>query len=388
MQYKILAVDDNPINLDLIQKSLVDTSYQIITTTSGEEALKIAVDKIPDLILLDVMMPGIDGFTVCKRLKENEITRPIPIIFLSAKIRPEDKARGLAIGGIDYLSKPFNSLELNARIRAHISSRRQSEDDRAKFNDVSSSHIDEIQAAVQSQSLTDVLVSLESLWDSNILEEYGSFVTVSRVNSVENPTLIALKTYQVSADQLILLSFMGLEKSIRCKVVQFMLQSFVSGFIDGVHEQKMDSNQTINLFETILREFSPDRLRVGFTFSLAMMDSSKQKFQLFSVHQPSPYIIKKGKKLEKISGTSIPLHGNYNEFVSTAEVPVAADSAILFMIPEPDNGTLLKIQQEMLNDMIWAEKAKHKLDEIAVRMLPKDQDHLIAFVKIRSANNP
>jgi DNA-binding response OmpR family regulator len=128
MQYKILAVDDNPINLDLIQKSVVDTSYQIITTTSGEESLKVAAEELPDLILLDVMMPGMDGFTVCQKLKENETTRQIPVIFLSAKIRPEDKARGLAVGGIDYLSKPFNSIELIARIRAHIASKIENED--------------------------------------------------------------------------------------------------------------------------------------------------------------------------------------------------------------------------------------------------------------------
>ena len=116
----ILAVDDEPINLWLLSQML-QTKYVIRVATDGYQALKRAcVCPIPDLILLDIMMPGMDGFETCRRLKENPETKDIPIIFLTAKRLTDDIVKGFQLGAVDYLTKPFNREELLVRINTHL----------------------------------------------------------------------------------------------------------------------------------------------------------------------------------------------------------------------------------------------------------------------------
>ena len=124
MKYKILAVDDNPINLKLLTRTLINSNYQIFTADSGSRALTLARQEKPDLILLDVILPDIDGYEVCRNLQDNEETKSIPVIFLSAKNESVDKAKGLALGAVDYLTKPFDAMEINARVRTHLSIRK------------------------------------------------------------------------------------------------------------------------------------------------------------------------------------------------------------------------------------------------------------------------
>jgi two-component system, sensor histidine kinase and response regulator len=116
----ILLVDDNFTNIELLQKILQKDGYEIAFAPNGEQALKMMPKLNPNLILLDIMMPGIDGFETCQILKENENTREIPIIFISAKSRPEDIIKGFEVGGVDYITKPFNITEVLARVRVHL----------------------------------------------------------------------------------------------------------------------------------------------------------------------------------------------------------------------------------------------------------------------------
>ena len=117
---KILIVDDSPDNIKLLNALLQDT-YQISGTTSGMEALELAQsDPHPDLILLDVMMPEMDGYEVCKRLKANPQTKRIPILFITAMSDAEDEALGLSLGAMDYITKPINPPIVKARIQAHM----------------------------------------------------------------------------------------------------------------------------------------------------------------------------------------------------------------------------------------------------------------------------
>ncbi len=115
----VLIVDDTPLNIHLIA-NLLGTDYEIAMATNGEQALEMIKDTPPDLILLDVMMPGIDGYEVCRRLKNNLATNTIPVIFLTAKTEVDDVVRGFEAGGVDYVSKPFQALELKARVKTHI----------------------------------------------------------------------------------------------------------------------------------------------------------------------------------------------------------------------------------------------------------------------------
>jgi len=121
----ILVVDDTPANLQLMS-GLLQEDYKVKAATNGEKALKIAfTDPQPDLILLDIMMPEIDGYEVCKRLKADEKTNQIPIIFLTAKAETQDEALGLSLGAVDYITKPVSPPIAMARIKTHIELYRQ-----------------------------------------------------------------------------------------------------------------------------------------------------------------------------------------------------------------------------------------------------------------------
>jgi sigma-B regulation protein RsbU (phosphoserine phosphatase) len=119
-QKSILIVDDTPINIGVISGALKDT-YKTKVATSGEKALAIAngSDK-PDLILLDVMMPEMDGYEVCRRLKADPETREIPVIFLTGQTGTEDETMGFEVGAVDYIHKPFSEPVVKARVRTHM----------------------------------------------------------------------------------------------------------------------------------------------------------------------------------------------------------------------------------------------------------------------------
>ena len=122
LEYKpsILVVDDTPANLTLMTGLLQD-DYQVRAATSGEKALKIAFsDNPPDLILLDIMMPEMDGHEVCRRLKADDKTREIPVIFLTAMSEVEDEEKGLNLGAVDYITKPVSPPIALVRIRSHL----------------------------------------------------------------------------------------------------------------------------------------------------------------------------------------------------------------------------------------------------------------------------
>ena len=116
----LLLVDDNPTNLQVLYQTLETTGCKLLVAKNGETALSIAQKASPDLILLDIMMPGIDGFEVCRRLKDNPDTANIPVIFLSALTDTKDKVQGLQLGAVDYVSKPFQPDEVIARVNTHL----------------------------------------------------------------------------------------------------------------------------------------------------------------------------------------------------------------------------------------------------------------------------
>jgi len=116
----VLVVDDTPDNLSLMSGLLKD-DYKVKVANGGERALKIAhSDPPPQLILLDIMMPEMDGFEVIRRLKSEPKTQAIPVIFLSAKALPEDKQKGFDLGAVDYITKPIDPLMILDRVKTHI----------------------------------------------------------------------------------------------------------------------------------------------------------------------------------------------------------------------------------------------------------------------------
>ncbi len=119
----ILIVDDAPANLQLLSRMLMAQGYKVRLSASGEEALAAVRQTLPDLILLDVHMPKMDGYKACERLKEDERTRHVPVIFISALDQTEDKTRAFTAGGVDYVTKPIQIEEVLARLHTHLSLR-------------------------------------------------------------------------------------------------------------------------------------------------------------------------------------------------------------------------------------------------------------------------
>ena len=116
----ILIVDDMPSNLGVLTSHLEQQGYTAVVAQGGEEGVERAEFVRPDLILLDVMMPGVDGFEACRRLKTNPVTRDIPVIFMTALTDTTDKLTGFAVGAVDYVTKPLNGAEVLARIKTHL----------------------------------------------------------------------------------------------------------------------------------------------------------------------------------------------------------------------------------------------------------------------------
>ncbi|MBE9014503.1 response regulator, partial [Pseudanabaenaceae cyanobacterium LEGE 13415] len=128
MTSTILIVDDTPTNLDVISETLSDAGFKIAIATSGERALQQIDRRPPDLILLDVMMPGMDGFETCRQIKTTPQHREIPIIFMTALSDTDSKVQALELGAVDYITKPFQEREVLARVKTHLQLRQLTQD--------------------------------------------------------------------------------------------------------------------------------------------------------------------------------------------------------------------------------------------------------------------
>lgn len=124
--YKVLVIDDRVVIVELLKKML-QNEYEVLTATSGAEGLQIVAQQHPDLVLLDIVMPEMDGFEVCQRLKSDPATEQIPVIFLTVLDTPEQEAQGLVYGAADYICKPISEAIVQLRVRNHLKLRYQME---------------------------------------------------------------------------------------------------------------------------------------------------------------------------------------------------------------------------------------------------------------------
>ena len=155
---KLLLVDDNPSNLQMLMATLGGRGYTLLAARSGEDALSIAYRAQPSLILLDIMMPGIDGYETCRALKKEPVTRDAAVIFLSALDDPKDKVKGLNLGAVDYIAKPFLPEEVIARVETHLTIQRLSRELQARYDDIEHelTVVAEVQKNLLPQQLPDI----------------------------------------------------------------------------------------------------------------------------------------------------------------------------------------------------------------------------------------
>jgi PleD family two-component response regulator len=163
---QVLIVDDTPSNLQLLANSIKDLNIDILYATNGYDAVSLAVKNKPELILLDIMMPGMDGYETTKKIRADRKTQDIPILFITAKSDDESIIKGFECGGQDYITKPFNPPELRSRVLTHLELRK-AQKSLAEVNKNLSAEINQLRTA-----FTSLNQDLERF--KELLEEYFS----------------------------------------------------------------------------------------------------------------------------------------------------------------------------------------------------------------------
>ena len=166
---QVLLVDDNPTNLQVLSQALEEQGYELLIAMSGEEALGIAREARPPLILLDINMPGMDGFETCRRLKADPVTRGSVVIFLSARSEVKDKVKGLRLGAVDYVSKPFEFEEVVARVNTQLELRRAREELRRMHEKADSLLLNILPKSIAERLKEDEGVLVDSFSEATIL---------------------------------------------------------------------------------------------------------------------------------------------------------------------------------------------------------------------------
>lgn len=158
---KILIVDDSPLEIKIIRKFL-GNEYEIVEMVDSRLAVDFAIQEMPDLILLDIIMPELDGLSVCRELKSSAVTRDIPVVFITAASDSQDIVKGFEAGGQDYITKPFYSHELRARIKVHLDLKKSKETllGYAQEMEIKNKELQELMVKLENSAMTDFLTGL------------------------------------------------------------------------------------------------------------------------------------------------------------------------------------------------------------------------------------
>lgn len=382
MNYKILAVDDNPINLKLLSKALVNSNYQILTADSGQEAFKLAVSEKPDIILLDVMMPEMDGYEVCKKLREREDTRYIPVIFLSAKNESTDKARGLALGAVDYLTKPFDTMEINARVRNHLTANQKITELLRKNEELQES-LKNISAAQNETRLSELkFVDKINQTTFNIENEYMKLYAVSKSSS--EPVTGIFFPFMPNEKQLVYALLSGFKKNYQTLIVQLMLEKYIEGFILAQKDNLITNEIIQQLVMEILEKFSPDIYDVAVAFSVGFINFNDRNIYLYSVRQPNPYLINQYKDSAFMDGQTLDFNPKYAKIIKAVKTELEEKSILCYYrkglhdIPESVyKERFLKTFEE--NDYHLQES----IQKISRNLPSEENDQIIAAIQIK-----
>ncbi len=348
-KYKILAVDDNPINLKLLSSALISSDYKIYTASSGKEALNLVRSVLPDLILLDVMMPDMDGYQVCKKLQESEETRFIPVIFLSARNDAMDKAKGLAMGAVDYLTKPFNPLEISARVRTHLSARkaiislmRKNQELQRELQNLKAKNLE------AEENLFKYLQKLDAN-SFHLKENLYQFFSLAKSKLVP----ITRNTIPVfSSDTLlVLLHFNGFNKDHQTLMIKFLVQNFLEGYFLNPVSQKLDVDNLNALFLFLLEKFSPDIYQVAFTFGLSCIDFNTREIIFYGLQLNEPLVIFPNGQSVPLAGKLIEVESELKSFINASQSKIEPGQWIVWYHNDSKPATTQKVK-EVINDAL------------------------------------
>jgi two-component system cell cycle response regulator len=292
MSARILVVDDILPNVKLLEAKLLGEYYEVVTAQNGEEALRKIIEVSPDIVLLDVMMPGMDGFEVCKRIKSNPAVAHIPVIMVTALTDTEDRVRGLENGADDFLSKPVNDIALMARVRSLLRLKMTVDEWRARENTASQLGVVDGESSIMSQPADQarVLMIEDMGFEINKIRE-----TLARDNDIvmaADTGLSAIQLVNHNQFELIIISLnlknedglrlcSHLRSNERTRSVPMImlgneedLPRIAHGLEIGAHDyilRPVDRNELLARARTqIRRKRFQDRLRANYEISLSM----------------------------------------------------------------------------------------------------------------------
>ena len=239
----ILIVDDEPTNVDMLSQELEEEGYKLLTAYDGEDALIKVQEHQPDLVLLDVMMPKVDGFTVCRILKGSGKTILIPVILLTALSAHEDRVRGIEAGADDFISKPFDRNELLAKIRSLLRQKRHRDEQEEGLKEQLQSTMKDLeQARLELARAEERIGMLERAKD-----QLSKFVPLSvRKIAETSPESFGLQKVETDATVLFLDidGYSSLCESLDDERVNFLVEKYFSEFLDDVRKGNGEINET------------------------------------------------------------------------------------------------------------------------------------------------
>ena len=380
---KILAVDDNNINIKLLSRTLTNNNFAVLTASSGKEAIKAADDEKPDLILLDVIMPEMDGYETCKILKQNPETSHIPIIFLSAKNETIDKAKGFALGASDYLTKPFDPIEIIARIRSHIAIRKDVIEISRKYEDLKSKLRDDEKKKENGRQGSDEFQYLDKLKNINYREVNKAFKISARIKFSHPPVTTVFMPAYLDNNSFIYIVTGGFEKDYKTSMVQLLLDQFVKGVFYRNNEKSFHEKELFQVFNWILEEFSPDIYKTAFTISMGYINAIKSEFTRFGIHQSPPIILNNKNEIIPLEPLPVYYDSRYTKIIKASKMKLPPKASIVNYLSGRDLREEFFLEDLIKNYSHENESKNIELIENCFANLPeKETDQLVMMVSL------
>jgi len=228
----ILIVDDIAANVELLFAVLEKQNYRLRSALSGELALRAVHEEAPDLILLDIVMPGMNGFELCQLLKEDNKLRDIPVIFLSALSEPIDKVKAFGIGGVDYITKPFQFEEVQARVKTHLELLRQKRQLQENYDNLS--ELEKMRDSMTHVIIHDLRAPLTNIYSilQIIVENEDKTLSENNIQDIEEAMRAAKRAIQIVSDVLDTSKMEG--GQLRLKLTQCDLNVILEECISGM----------------------------------------------------------------------------------------------------------------------------------------------------------